>query len=146
MRAPGRNAPLIRFLISVLYLLFVCLYRMLSHLSFFHFFLTYLLPYLLFPLRIGVLRFQAGCRKRRQILALVFLCLFCVLVHIFWLVNVCFCCVRFSFFHTKPRILAWEKVSEMTYFVSNVTKPQGEKCLVSHFVYLFPKCNVPYSL
>jgi len=25
------------------------------------------------------------------------LCLFCVVVHLFWLVNVCFCCVRFSF-------------------------------------------------
>jgi len=32
-----------------------------------------------------------------------FLCLLCVVVHFFWLVNVWFCCVRFSFFHTKPR-------------------------------------------
>ena len=45
--APGRNAPLIRFLIlASLYvsLLFGCLSRMLPHLSFFlHFFLTHLL-------------------------------------------------------------------------------------------------------
>jgi len=27
MRAPGRNAPLIRFLILVLYMLFACLYH-----------------------------------------------------------------------------------------------------------------------
>ena len=59
--APGRNAPLIRFLISALCILFTCLYRMIPHLSFFlHFFLTYLLPYLSFPLRIEPLRFQAG--------------------------------------------------------------------------------------
>ena len=37
-------------------------------------FLTYLLPYLSFPLRIDPLRFQAGCCKRRLNLALVFLC------------------------------------------------------------------------
>jgi len=40
--------------------------------------------------------FQAGCRKRRLNLSLVFLCLFCVVVHFF-------CCVLFSFFHTRPR-------------------------------------------
>ena len=39
------------------------------HLSFF---LTYLLPYLSFPLRIDLLRFQAGCHKRRLNLALAF--------------------------------------------------------------------------
>jgi len=37
-------------------------------------FLTYLLPYLSFPLRIDPLRFQVGCCKRRLNLALVFLC------------------------------------------------------------------------
>jgi len=53
-----RNAPLIRFLMLALYILFACLYYMLSHLSFFlHFFLTYLLPYLSFPLRIDPLLF-----------------------------------------------------------------------------------------
>jgi len=41
-------------------------------------------------------------------------------------VNACFCCVWFSFFHTKPREigmeeLAWGNVSEMTYFVSSGT-------------------------
>jgi len=53
MRAPGRNVPLIQFLILALYILFTCLYRMPSHSSFYlHFFLTVLLPYLSFPLRI----------------------------------------------------------------------------------------------
>jgi len=100
----GHNAPFIRFLILALYLLFACLYRMLPHLSFFlHFFLTFLLPYLSFPLRIDPLHFQAGCHKRRLNLALGFLCSFCVVVHFFWLVNACICCVRFGFFHTKPR-------------------------------------------
>ena len=39
-------------------------------------FLTYLLPYLSFPLKIDPLRFQAGCRKKRLNLTLVVLCLF----------------------------------------------------------------------
>jgi len=65
------------------------------------FFLTYLLPYLSVPLRIDPLRFQSECPKRRLNPALVF----CVAVHFLWFVNVCFCHVRFSFFHTgmKPR-------------------------------------------
>ena len=83
-RASGRNAPLIRFLISALYILFACLYRMLPTFPFFlQFLYTYLPPYLSLPLRIDPLRFQAGCRKRRLSLALVFLCLFCVVVHFF---------------------------------------------------------------
>jgi len=60
-------------------------------------FLTYLLPYLSFPFKIDPLRFQAGCRKRRLNLTLVVLCLFCAVVHFFWLVNVSFYCVRFIF-------------------------------------------------
>jgi len=75
VRTPGRNAPLIRFLMSALYrpILFagyiVCFptYRF-----FLHFFLTYLLLYLSFPLRIDRLRFQTVCRKRRLNLASVF--------------------------------------------------------------------------
>jgi len=55
-------------------------------------FLTY------FPLRIDPLCFEAGCRKRQLHLAVVF-CLFCVVVHFFWLVNARFC--RVSFFLTK---------------------------------------------
>jgi len=69
------------------------------------FFLTYLLPYLSFPSRIDPLHFRPRCRKRQLNLAFVFLCLFCVVVHLFWSVNASFCCVRFSFFYTKPR--AW---------------------------------------
>ena len=48
-------------------------------------------------IRIGPLRFQAGYRKNPLNLAWDFLCLFYVVVHFFWLVNACFCCVRFSF-------------------------------------------------
>jgi len=44
---------------------------------------------------------------------------------LFWLVNACFCCVRFSFFHTKP----WGHVSEMTYFVSSGTENQNSTIL-----------------
>jgi len=83
----------------------VCLFR--SYTSplalFLHFFLTYLYRYVSFPLRTDRLLFQAGCLKRRLNLASVFLCLFCVVVHFFSLLNACFCCVRFSVFHTKAR-------------------------------------------
>jgi len=75
------------------YMLFACLYRMLPYLSFFlRFFLTYLLPYLSF---LDPLRCQDGCRKRRLNLALVFVFFCCSR-----LVNLCFCCVKFNFFHT----------------------------------------------
>ena len=47
--------------------------------------------------------FQARCCKRQPYLA--FLCTFCVVVHFFWLVNACFCCVRFSFFIPSQEIL-----------------------------------------
>ena len=75
---------------------FACLYRTLP------FFLTYLLPHLSFPLRIDPLCFQTGWRKRRLNLALVFLHLFCVVVHFVWSMNACFYCVRFSFFLSRP--------------------------------------------
>ena len=80
------------------------IYCLLPYLPFsLHFFHTCLLPYLSFLLIIEPLRFQAKCCKRRLNLALVFCVLFCVVVHhFFWLVNACFCCVSFSFFHTKP--------------------------------------------
>ena len=56
-----------------------------------------------FPLRIDPLSFQAGCRNGRLNMALVFLCLSCVVAHFFWSVNACFCCVRFSFLlYTEP--------------------------------------------
>jgi len=84
---------------------FVCLFISYAFpLTFFvHFILTYLPPYLFFPLWIDPLRFQARCCERWLNLALVFLWRFCVVVHFFWLANECFCCVRFSFFHTKPK-------------------------------------------
>jgi len=46
----------------------------------------YLSPHLSFPLRIDPFCFHAGRRKRRLTL-----CWFHVIVHFFWLVNVCFC-------------------------------------------------------
>jgi len=46
------------------------------------FFLTYLLPYLSNPLRIGPFYFQAGGRKRRPNLEVVFLCRFCVVYYV----------------------------------------------------------------
>ena len=102
--ASGIMRPYSIFNFGAIYILFACLYRTLPHLSFsLHFFLTYLLPYLSFPLKIDLLCFQAGCCKRRLNHALVFMCLFCVAVHFFWLLNACFCCGRFSFFHAKPR-------------------------------------------
>ena len=95
----GCNAPLIRFLISALYILFAGLYRTLPHLSFFSSPFPYLSPPLfIFSRRIDSLRFKAGCCKRQLNLALVF----CVVVHFFWLVNACFCCVAFSFYRTRP--------------------------------------------
>jgi len=75
VRAPGRNAPLIRFLILALYI--VCLF--ISLVFFLHFLLLSSLTYL--PLRID--HFQAGFRKRQLNLALVFSSLFCVVVHFF---------------------------------------------------------------
>jgi len=59
------------------YIFFACLYFMLPTSFFLHFFLTYLVPYLSFPLRIDPLRFQAGCRKRQLNLALVFFAFVC---------------------------------------------------------------------
>ena len=95
---------------------------MLPHLSFFlHFFLTYFLPYLSFPLRIDPLRFQAGCRKRPLSLALVFLCLFCVVVHFFWLANASFVVLVFPY---QTKRLTWETSPKWPIFVEWNVKPQ----------------------
>ena len=80
-------------------------------------FLTYLLPFVSFPLRIDPLRFHARCCKKMTKPGFSFLCLFCVVVHFFWYVNVCFCCVRFSFFPYKANrclgkcLLKWPTLS-----------------------------------
>jgi len=78
------------------------------------YFLTYLLRYLSFSLRIDPFRFQAGYRKRRLNLALAFLCLFRVVVQ--RLMNACFCCVRFCFFPYQAKRLAWGNVSRNDLF------------------------------
>ena len=97
VRAVGHNTPLIDFW-------FQCyIYCLLASplTLYLHLFLTYHLPYLSFPLRTDLLHFQAGCRKRRLNLALVFLSLFCFVVHFIWLVNACFCCVLFFPYQAK---------------------------------------------
>jgi len=73
MWVPGCNAPLIHFFsILALYIVCLCTSYASPHIFFSSLFLTYLLPYLSFPLRIDPRCFQAGCRKRRLHLALVF--------------------------------------------------------------------------
>ena len=65
------------YFISSLHILFVCYYA--SPLILFSLlFLSYLLPYLSFPLRIEPLHFLAGCLKGRLNLAVVF-CVYFVL-------------------------------------------------------------------
>jgi len=101
MRTSVHNAPWFNFWFQrYVYIYIVCLFiSYASHLSFSSLF-HYLSPPLLifsFENRPALFRY----RKRQLNLASVF-CLFCVVVHFFWLVNACFCCVRFSFFHTKP--------------------------------------------
>ena len=71
-------------------------------------------------LRIVPLHFQAGCHRRRLDMPL-----FCVAVFLFWLVNVCFCYVSFSFSIPSQDIGLW-KVSEMICFC--VVKAQLNQC------------------
>jgi len=105
---------------GAIYILFACLLGF-PHLHLFYiFFRTYLLPYLPFPLIIGPLCFQAGCRKRRLNLTLVFFCLFYVVVYFFWLVNACFCCVWFSF-SIPSQGIGLENVFKWPVFVLNET-------------------------
>ena len=113
VRATGRNAPLIRFVISALYILFAWLYRKLPHLFLFlRFFVTFIH---LLPLRIDVLRFQAGCRKRRPNIALV-LCVFilCFITFLLIVLVLVFC-------PYEAKRLSRGNVSEMTYFVRSGT-------------------------
>jgi len=93
LRAPGHDAPLIRFLISALYVLFACLYHMLPHLFFFLHFSLFISSHTW----IDLLHFLARCRKRQ------------VVVHFFWLVNACFCCVRFIFFSIPSQNIGFRK-------------------------------------
>ena len=76
----------------------------------------YLLPYLSFPLRIDPLRFLARCHKRR---------LNWTSVHFFWLVNACFCYVRFSFFSIPSQAIGLGKRLQNSLFcVKWDVKPQ----------------------
>jgi len=100
-------------------------------------------------------RFQTGCRKRRLDLTLVFLCLFCVTVHFFWLVNVRFCCVRFSFstpseeigLGTSPKwhILCRVGRKTLTQSISQkiVINKRLSAVITSHTVILIPRSRNP---
>ena len=78
LQATGRNPPLIRYL-DFWAICIACLFILYASplILFLHFSLTYLLPYLSYSLRIDPLLFQAGCRKRRLNLALVFMFVLC---------------------------------------------------------------------
>ena len=121
---PGAECTLIHLLISALYklCLFVCVFACL--LTFFPVFIPYFLLSLYFLLylftsltvyfltylstssRIGPFRFQAGGRRRRPILALVF-CVHFVLWYILLWMHAWFCCVWFSFSVLSQEI-GWE--------------------------------------
>jgi len=73
------------------------------------------------------LRFQAGCHKRRLNLAVVF-CLFCVVVHFFWLVNTCLCFVRFCFSIPSKR-LAWRASLNDLFCVKWNVKPERNQTI-----------------
>ena len=96
-------------------------------------------------MRIGPLRFQAGCCKRWLNLALVFLCLFCVILG-FWYF-VCLSILGVIFILCCQYHCSWlpgETVLKMTHYVSRGTL---STCLLSHlvsaisvfFLYLFQK-------
>ena len=117
---------------------------MLPHLSFFlHFFVTYFLPYVSFPLRIDPLRFQTRYYKRQLNLALVFVfILYCICI-VFWLVNACFCRVGFSYFPYQAKRLARKKHLQNDMFcVERDVKPQLDQfsaCTLSQLVHIrFP--------
>jgi len=76
VQAPGCNVPLIHLLISALYTLFACLLGFPHLLPFCLLIFPYLSTSSPFPLRVVLLHFQAGGRKRRQNLGLSCLTLF----------------------------------------------------------------------
>ena len=98
-------------LILALHILFACFIPYASPLILF----SSLFPYLFPPLLI----FSFVSRPDGTKPGLIFWRLFCV-VHFFWLVNACFCCVRFSFF-IRSQETGSGNVSEVTYFVSSGT-------------------------
>ena len=107
--AAGRNAPMIRFLTSALYI-YCLLVHIVCFLTYpFFFIFPYLSPPLLifsfenrptlFPGRMSLKASQPGFS---------FWCLFCVVVHFFWFVK---------FFPYQGKRFSWGNVSEMTFFV-----------------------------
>ena len=91
---------------------------------FLHFFLTYLLPYLSFPLRIDPFHSQAGYHKRRLNVASVF-CVHFVLSYISFDWWMCAFVVFGLVFPYQAKRLASGNVFEMIHFVSSGdVKPQ----------------------
>ena len=60
----------------------------------------------------------------RPDVALVFRCLFCVAVHFFWFVNVCFCCVTFGFSIPSQEIGSGKRLRNDPFCVKWDVKPQ----------------------
>jgi len=92
-----------------------------------HFFLTYLLPYLSFPLRIDPLLFQAWCRKRW--LNLAFFCVCFVLQYIscdWWMRT--FVMLGLGFSQTKPGDWLGETSPKWLFCVEWGIKPQLSQC------------------
>ena len=79
--------------------------------------------------RVGRVRFRMSYEATKP--GFSFLCLFCVVVHIFWLVNVCFCCVRFSFPYQAKR-LAGEHLWNDLFYVKWDVKLNSILILYSH--------------
>jgi len=83
-------------------ILIACLYRVLPRLSFFFTFPYLSPPILIFSVENRPAQFPG--RMSYKTIKHGFLCLFCVVVHIFRSENACFCCVRFGVFvHSQPR-------------------------------------------
>ena len=89
-----------------------------------------------FTLRIDALRFQTGCRKRRLNLRLFFsLFILCCSRPTFLLIGdcrpLCFCCVRFSFFHIKQEIGMGKRFRDDLFCVEWDIKPQVNQQSIS---------------
>jgi len=122
--APGHNAPLIRFFLFQHYI--YCLLIYITCFPAYHFsslFLTYLLTYLSFPLRIDLHHFQAGCRKKRLNLALDFF-VFILFSSTLLLIGECMLlCVKFSFSMPSQEIGSGKRLQNDLFCVKWDIKP-----------------------
>jgi len=76
-------------------------------------------------IRIWPLHFQAGGRKRRPNVALVFVCVYFVLYRSSFVfrMNVCFCCAKFSFCSSSKEIGCKERLRNDLFCVEWDVKP-----------------------